>query len=81
MHSSSADFASGKLGIALRDVMALRTCPIDENGYFNFGINNRTTYEQAVNAKLVIVEKNALGVSPSLYHIKLFDIIKFDYLK
>lgn len=80
MYSCPIDAESGKFGIPLRDVMALRTTPMDEHGYFNFGLSNSCTYEQAVNAKKLIIEENpnmpiALGGSKEKIHISQVDHI------
>ncbi len=40
------------------DVMVIQTCPIDENGYFNFGTSNLWHRAIASRAKVVIVEVN-----------------------
>lgn len=80
MYSSAADVATGKLGIPLRDVMALRACPMDENGFFNFGLSNSCTWEQIMNTKIVIIEENpnmpvALGGAKESIHISQVDYI------
>lgn len=71
---------NGKLGIKRRDVFAFRTAPMDEYGYFNFGLSNCCTFEQAVGAKTVIVEENpkmpmALGGTKEKIHISQVDYI------
>ncbi len=40
------------------DVMMLRTTPMDDKGYFNFGVSNSFTRAQIAAAKKVIVEVN-----------------------
>jgi acyl-CoA hydrolase len=80
MYSCPNDAASGKFGVPLRDFMAVRTAPMDEYGYFNFGLSNSCTYEQAVNAKVLVVEENpnmpvALGGAKEKIHISQVDYI------
>ncbi|PKL17854.1 MAG: butyryl-CoA:acetate CoA-transferase [Spirochaetae bacterium HGW-Spirochaetae-5] len=80
MYSCPHDSASGKLGVQLRDVMALRTAPMDSEGFFNFGLSNSCTYEQAINAKVLIIEENgnmpnALGGAKEKIHISQVDYI------
>ena len=57
MYCDPYGIENGKLGIKRRDVFVVRTAPMDEQGYFNFGISNCCTFEQAVGAKTVIVRK------------------------
>jgi butyryl-CoA:acetate CoA-transferase len=40
------------------DVMMVRTTPMDNNGFFNFGVSNSFTKAQIASAKKVIVEVN-----------------------
>ena len=37
-------------------MMITRTTPMDENGYFNFGLNNGVTWELLTTSKIAIVE-------------------------
>lgn len=80
MYSCPMDAGSGKLGVQLRNVMAVRVAPMDNQGYFNFGLSNSCTYEQAINAKVLIVEENgnmpiALGGAKEKIHISQVDFI------
>lgn len=80
MYSCPIDAGSGKLGVQLRDIMALRTAPMDSEGYFNFGLSNSCTYEQATNAKILVVEENenmpnALGGAKEKIHISQVDYV------
>lgn len=45
-----------KIGTRFRDMMVTRATPMDENGYFNFGLNNGVTYELLTTSKIAIVE-------------------------
>jgi len=47
-----------KLGTNLRDVFLCQVAPMDENGYFNWGMHNSCCYLQATTAKACIVEVN-----------------------
>lgn len=47
-----------KIGTNLRDVFIAQTTPMDENGYFNWGLHNSCCYWQALTAKNRIVEVN-----------------------
>ena len=47
-----------KIGGPLRDVFVAQTTPMDENGYFNWGLHNSCCYLQATTAKTRIVEVN-----------------------
>ena len=40
------------------DVAMMRVCPMDEYGYFNFGINASHCEAVLENAKIAIVEEN-----------------------
>lgn len=69
-----------KIGFKNRDVFIVRTAPMDENGYFNWGIHNSMCYVQAKTARTVIVEVNhnipvALGGSRESIHISKIDHI------
>jgi acyl-CoA hydrolase len=80
MYSCPTDAGNGKLGVQLRNVMAVRVAPMDKHGYFNFGLSNACTYEQATNAKILIVEENsnmpiALGGAKEKVHISQVDFI------
>lgn len=57
-----------------KDVLFLRTGPMDENGYFNFGIHNTISYVQVKTTPLVVLEINnnipkALGGAREQVHI------------
>lgn len=45
-----------KIGTRFRDMMVTRATPMDENGYFNFGLNNGVTWELLTTSKTAIVE-------------------------
>ncbi len=45
-----------KIGTRFRDMMVTRATPMDENGYFNFGLNNGVTWELLTTSKIAIVE-------------------------
>ena len=69
-----------KIGFRNRDVFIVRTAPMDENGYFNWGIHNSLSSVQAKTAATVIVEINhnipvALGGCRESIHISEVDHI------
>jgi len=69
-----------KVGFRKRDVFIVRTAPMDENGYFNWGIHNSLSAVQAKNARTVIVEVNhnipvGLGGARESIHITEVDHI------
>lgn len=69
-----------KIGLKNRDVFIVRTAPMDENGYFNWGIHNALCTVQAKTARTVIVEVNhnipvALGGARESIHISEIDHI------
>ena len=71
------DYDPHKTGIELQDVHIMRTAPMDESGYFNFGINNACMLGWC-KAKKVIIEVNknmpvALGGSRESIHISQVD--------
>lgn len=43
-----------KIGTRFRDMMVTRATPMDENGYFNFGLNNGVTWELLTTSKMAI---------------------------
>lgn len=45
-----------KIGTRFRDIMITRATPMDENGYFNFGLNNGVTFELLTTSKIAMVE-------------------------
>lgn len=45
-----------KIGTRFRDMMVTRATPMDDDGYFNFGLNNGVTYELLTTSKTAIVE-------------------------
>ena len=47
-----------KIGSNFRDVFVVQTAPMDDNGYFNFGLHNAITYVQAMTSKKVVIEVN-----------------------
>lgn len=76
----AADQDSKKIGCRNRDVFIVRTAPMDENGYFNWGIHNSMCSVQAKTARTVIVEVNhnipvALGGARERIHISKVDHI------
>ncbi|MBO8158645.1 acetyl-CoA hydrolase/transferase C-terminal domain-containing protein [Thermosyntropha sp.] len=57
-----------------KDVLFLRTGPMDENGYFNYGIHNAITHVQIKTTPIVVLEVNnnipkALGGAREQVHI------------
>lgn len=63
-----------------KDVLFLRTGPMDENGYFNYGIHNAVTYAQIKATQLIVLEINnnipkALGGAKEQVHITEVDYI------
>jgi len=68
-----------KTGIRLQDVHIVRTAPMDEKGYFNFGISNACMYSWCRAHKLIVeVNKNvpvALGGARESIHISNVDYI------
>ncbi|MGE5455021.1 MAG: acetyl-CoA hydrolase/transferase family protein [Methylocystaceae bacterium] len=80
VYSDVESLTNGKMGVPQRAVFAFRTTPMDEQGYFNFGLSNSCTYEQAIGAGVVIVEENsnmpiALGGDKEKIHISQIDYI------
>lgn len=73
-----------KIGTQLRDVAIIRTAPMDEHGYFNFGLHNAVSYAQAMTSKHVIVEVNpnipiCMGGARESVHIsKVSHIVESD---
>lgn len=68
-----------KTGIRLQDVHIMRTAPMDENGYFNFGISNACMLGWCKAHKVIVeVNKNmpvALGGSRESIHVSQIDYI------
>lgn len=61
-------------GTPVRQASILQTCPMDENGYFNFGLHNSSSYTSLTHAEVVIVETNnklpvCLGGNKERIHI------------
>lgn len=80
MYCDPNGVANGKLGVPRRDVFVVRTASMDEYGFFNFGLSNCCSYEQAVGARIVVVEENpkmptALGGTKEQIHISQVDYI------
>ena len=57
-YADSPNAKKSKLGTNLRDVFLCQVTPMDENGYFNWGLHNSCCYLQATTAKACIVEVN-----------------------
>lgn len=79
-YSLAASKDQSKIGFRSRDVFMVRTAPMDENGYFNWGIHNSLSSVQAKTARTVIVEVNhnipvALGGARESIHISQVDYI------
>ena len=73
------DYDPTKTGIRLQDVHIMRVAPMDENGYFNFGISNACMLGWC-KAHKVIVEVNenmpvALGGARESIHVSQVDYI------
>src|SRR5665647_122850 len=58
MNKEDPNAKMSKIGSNLRDVFLVQTTPMDENGYFNWGLHNSCCYLQATTAKTRIVEVN-----------------------
>lgn len=79
LHGDLHDYDPHKTGIRLQDVHIMRVAPMDENGFFNFGMNNACMYSWC-KAHKVIVEVNnnipvALGGARESIHISQVDHI------
>lgn len=46
------------VGTPSRKASIVQTCPMDEYGYFNFGLHNSSTYQSLTHAEVVVVEVN-----------------------
>ncbi|MGE5379645.1 MAG: acetyl-CoA hydrolase/transferase family protein [Methylocystaceae bacterium] len=46
------------VGTPPRQASIVQACPMDEHGYFNFGLHNSSTYQSMTHADLVVVEVN-----------------------
>ncbi|MGE5396426.1 MAG: acetyl-CoA hydrolase/transferase family protein, partial [Chitinophagales bacterium] len=62
------------VGTPHRNVSIIQACPMDENGFFNFGLHNSSSYTSLTHADLVIIEINnklpvCLGGSKERIHI------------
>ncbi|MGE5397008.1 MAG: acetyl-CoA hydrolase/transferase family protein, partial [Chitinophagales bacterium] len=62
------------VGTPHRNVSIIQACPMDENGFFNFGLHNSSSYTSLTHAELVIIETNnklpvCLGGSKERVHI------------
>ncbi len=79
LHGDLYDYDPHKTGIQLQDVHIMRTAPMDENGYFNFGMNNACMYSWCKAHKVIVeVNKNmpvALGGAREAIHISQVDHI------
>lgn len=69
-----------KIGTRFRDMMVTRATPMDENGFFNFGLNNGVTWELLTTSKTAIVETcqdmpYCCGGSRERIHISQIDYI------
>jgi hypothetical protein len=68
-----------KTGIRLQDVHIMRVAPMDENGYFNFGISNACMLGWCIAHKVIVeVNKNmpiALGGARESIHVSQVDYI------
>ncbi len=78
-HLAGPSYDKEKCGVHIQDVHILRTAPMDENGYFNFGIINACMYGWC-KAEKVIVEVNenmpvGLGGARESIHISQVDYI------
>jgi acyl-CoA hydrolase len=73
------DYDPDKTGIRLQDVHIMRVAPMDENGFFNFGMNNACMYSWCKAPKVIVeVNKNmpvALGGARESIHISQIDYI------
>lgn len=80
LYSNVEALTNGKMGVPQRSVFAVRVTPMDDQGYFNFGLSNACTYEQAIGAGVVVVEENpnmpiALGGAKEKIHVSQVDYI------
>lgn len=69
-----------KIGSTPRKLFALRTTPMDKNGYFNFGVHNSVAYAQIRSSQYTVVEVNeniplALGGAREQVHISEVDFV------
>ncbi|MCU0846158.1 MAG: hypothetical protein MUC76_14710 [Spirochaetes bacterium] len=73
------EYDPNKTGIRLQDVHIMRTAPMDENGYFNFGISNACMLGWCKAHKVIVeVNKNvptALGGARESIHVSQVDYI------
>ncbi len=79
LHGPLHDYDPHKTGIRLQDVHIMRVAPMDENGFFNFGISNACMYSWCKAHKVIVeVNKNmpvALGGSRECIHVSQIDYI------
>jgi hypothetical protein len=47
------------VGTPRRNASIVQTCPMDEHGYFNFGLHNSSTYTSLTHTDVVVVETNS----------------------
>lgn len=47
------------VGTPRRKASIVQACPMDENGYFNFGLHNSSTFTSMTHTEVVIVETNS----------------------
>jgi len=69
-----------KIGSTPRKLFAIRTTPMDKNGYFNFGVHNSVAYAQIRSSQYTVVEVNeniphALGGAREQVHISEVDFV------
>lgn len=58
-YAENPDKCTNKVGTNLRDLFVCQVTPMDEDGYFNWGLHNSCCYLQATCAKNCIVEVNS----------------------
>jgi acyl-CoA hydrolase len=79
LHGPLHDYDPHKTGIRLQDVHIMRVAPMDENGFFNFAINNACMYSWCKAHKVIVeVNKNmpvGLGGARESIHVSQVDYI------
>jgi len=79
LHGDMYDYDPNKTGIHVQDVHIMRTTPMDENGFFNFGVANACMYSWCKAPKVIVeVNKNiphCLGGARESIHISQVDHI------
>lgn len=58
IYAEDQEKTTSKIGTNLRDVFLCQVTPMDEDGYFNWGLHNSCCFLQATTAKTRIVEVN-----------------------